>query len=122
MGTPPGVAAVYPESMPTGVVTADVIRVRCDRTRCLPEYLAAAINGHWFRRQLTKITEGVTRPKLTLRDFRRVTLPLPPLPVQMKFHGLLQVTERLRATNVEAIKIADALFNSLAQRAFRGEV
>jgi len=122
MGAPPGVAAVYPANMPVGIATADIIRVRCDTTRCSPYYLSAAVNGPHFQSRLRSITEGVTRPKLTLTDFREMKLPLPPLGEQRRFETALNRSASARDRIAQAELEAKRLFDSLAHRAFRGDL
>jgi type I restriction enzyme S subunit len=77
MGAPPGISAVYPNDMPHGIVTADVIRLRPDPATIRSEWLAEALNAASFKRQVAMITGGVTRPKITLRDFRTLRLAVP---------------------------------------------
>lgn len=78
MGLPPGIAAVYDE-MPPGIVTADIVRLTPDDSKVRSAWVAAYLNSSIVRRQVRAITGGVTRPKITLSDFRalRIALPTP---------------------------------------------
>lgn len=71
MGLPPCIAAVYPDTMPNGVITADVIRLRPRVDVATSFWLASYINSPRFAACIRKITGGVTRPKVTLTDFRK---------------------------------------------------
>ena len=122
MGLPPGIAAVYDAAMPIGVVTADVIRMTCDPGSCVPEYVAAAINSPHGHAQVAKLTEGATRPKVTLRGFRALTLRLPPITLQRRYANVVASVKRCRDRCARASAASDALFDSLAQRAFGGGV
>jgi len=122
MGLPPCIAAVYPDSMPIAVVTADIIKVTLDRNKMTPIYAAAAINSDFCKRQVARFTEGITRPKVTLRDFRQLQIPYPPLSHQKRWEALChqhQKTATKLSTDFDAL---NDLFNSLLQRAFRGEL
>lgn len=77
MGLPPCVAAVYPEDMPMGIITADMIRMTPDISKVDPNWLSAALNYDRTKRQVAAITAGVTRPKVTLSDFRSLRLAVP---------------------------------------------
>ena len=92
MGLPPCVAAVYPESMPNGVVTADIVRLRPNLIRIQSKWLSAFMNSPAVAKQVEQITAGVTRPKVTLRDVRELRLALPPLNEQQ---GLLKRIEAM---------------------------
>jgi type I restriction enzyme S subunit len=77
MGFPPCIAAVYPTSMPKGIVTADIVRLRPDTNRIYPNWLSTFINAPMVAKQVEQITAGVTRPKVTLRDVRNLLIATP---------------------------------------------
>jgi type I restriction enzyme S subunit len=91
MGLPPAIAAVYPKEMPPGVVTADIIRLRPDADAIDASWLSLAINSDSTRHQVAAITGGVTRPKITLRDFRTILVAVPPRSEQAA------ISDRVRA-------------------------
>ena len=85
VGDPPGTAAIYPQSQPTGIVTQDVIRIRVNRTLVNPEYLATFLNsdrGHLILKPI--IVEG-TRARFGLTPYKELPIPVPPLKVQNQF-------------------------------------
>jgi len=97
MGLPPAVAAVYPSTMPSGIVTADIIRLRPDLARVRSEWFATYLNSLPVRSQVAAITGGVTRPKITLHDFRNVQVAVPTLGEQDRLLAALEgVNERER--------------------------
>jgi type I restriction enzyme S subunit len=93
MGLPPCVAAEYPSSMPPGIVTADIIRLRPEIRTTDVGWLVRSINGDYVRSQVRAITGGVTRPKVTLRDFRELRLLRPPAPEQRRIAALLDTID-----------------------------
>lgn len=82
MGLPPGIAAVYPSSMPAAVITADVVRVRPSHL-VRASWLAVSLNSERSRAQIRAITGGVTRPKITLADFRGIRIAVPQVDEQV---------------------------------------
>ncbi|WP_284777601.1 restriction endonuclease subunit S [Agrobacterium sp. lyk4-40-TYG-31] len=82
MGFPPCIAAVYPASLPDGIITADVVCIRVNQNLSFPKWLSMSLNSHRVQRQVDQITAGVTRPKVTLRDVRELQIALPDLPEQ----------------------------------------
>jgi type I restriction enzyme S subunit len=93
MGLPPCVAAVYPGSMPNGIVTADIVRLRPNLDRIRPDWMSAFINTPAVTKQVEQITAGVTRPKVTLRDVRDLRLAVPSLPEQQKILDRIDAIE-----------------------------
>ena len=77
MGLPPCISCTYPSWMDQGIITADIIRLRPDVSEVDNRWLSLALNGEAFRRQVQAITAGVTRPKVTLSDFRKIWFPRP---------------------------------------------
>jgi type I restriction enzyme S subunit len=118
MGEPPGVACVVPDDFPRAVVTADVVKVSVDRSKVFPAYLAAAINSPWGRSQISGISAGITRAKITLRDFRDVQVRLPPLDQQRRYVDLVATLARITKQLARCTVEGNCLFNSLVARAF----
>ena len=65
---------------------------------------------------------GVAQANINLTMLRSHTVPLPPLERQQRFKGILDEVETLGAMHRQALTSLDALFASLRQRAFRGEL
>jgi type I restriction enzyme S subunit len=122
MGLPPCIAAVYPNDMPDGIITADIIKVSVDDTVATPEFVSSAINSEFCKRQVARFTEGITRPKVTLRDFRSLEVPCPPLEAQRRWSGLVARHQASAENLAAATRHTSDLFDSLVQRAFRGEL
>jgi len=111
MGLPPCLACAYPSGCPTGIVTADVIRLRPHVAGIDSRWLAAALNSDSFKRQVRSITAGVTRPKVTLSDFRKLLLARPSKEEQTRMADRLDsvsqilVNELLRLQNLQAQRL-----------------
>jgi type I restriction enzyme S subunit len=93
------------------------IRPKSDVTN---EYLFAVLSHVAFTRHC-KPTE-TTIPHISPKDIRSFVFPLPPLPHQQTFATRIQAIEALKATHRTALAQLDALFASLQQRAFAGEL
>jgi type I restriction enzyme S subunit len=78
MGWPPGEACVVPHGWPASVIKADIIRARVNRSVVVPEYVELVLNSHWGQQQIVRISPGTTRPRMTLRDFEKLILAVPP--------------------------------------------
>jgi len=89
MGLPPCLAVVYPATMQPGVITADIIKLTPDFQTAISNWIAAILNTPQVRTQVRRITGGVTRPKITLTDFRRLIIPIPSLDEQKEIIRVL---------------------------------
>lgn len=83
-------------------------------------YLAYTLFG--TKEVLDQLSNAPVVPILNKGRFSLIQIPLPPISEQQKFAALAEKVESLRAKQRESEKELDTLFNSLMQRAFRGEL
>ncbi len=55
-------------------------------------------------------------------SFEKIKFPVPPIELQEKFSEIVVRIENMKSKNLEATKKAEILFQSLQQRAFKGEL
>lgn len=96
-----------------------VARIR-PKSEVTNEYLLAVLSHGAFTRHC-KPTE-TTIPHISPKDIRSFSFPLPPLPLQQTFATRIASIEALKATHRRALAALDALFASLQQRAFAGQL
>jgi len=65
---------------------------------------------------------GATRPKITKTTAQNIKIILPPKEEQQKFADLVQKIEALKTKQRQSEQELNNLFNSLMQKAFRGEL
>lgn len=112
MGLPPCIAASYPMDAPDGIITADIIKVTPDPSQVDPAYLVRFLNSQLAREQVARFTFGVTRPKVTLKDFRGLRVHLPPLPEQRRIADILDKADAIRRKRRDAITLTEELLRS----------
>ena len=126
MGDPPGDACLYPQGRPYGVITADCIRLRVASVFQRPEYFTYAIRSHPVRSQILSITKGVAQPKVSLRRFKTLALPLPPPAEQERIvdeiDRLLSVAEEAQETVELNLRRSHRLRQSILKWAFEGKL
>lgn len=105
---------------------ADVARVRSAFNQQINAVeWSARINdsfGLYIMRFFAKLVadrgRSTTLPILKKSAFEEIHIPVPPLPLQQQFATLVERHERLRATQREALRQAEHLFQTLLHRAF----
>ncbi len=90
--------------------------------RIRPEFLEAALNSPSCYKQSQLYTHGIANRDLGLSRIRKIQLSLPPLHLQEQYCNLRQRLSKQLATQENSLSESDHLFNSLLQRAFRGEL
>lgn len=100
-----------------------LIRVRCDTSRVLPQFVETFMNSWVGRRSLLRAantTSGLNT--ISTSDVRNVQVPVSSMERQLAFRDRLRKVEVTRhATRLSEAKFS-TLFHSLQQRAFRGEL
>ncbi len=102
MGEPPGIACIYPSDGPVAMVTPDVIKATIDESKADVRFLKYLYNSSTIQIQVSKLIKGGTRSRVSLNEFFRLDLPIPPLEEQKKiadnldsFESGIAATKRL---------------------------
>lgn len=77
---------------------------------------------HLNLRNIRDFVTGSAQPKLNQAALNRIPIPYPPLSLQDAFCRRLHALSALNRSQDSAVDEAEGLFNSLVQRAFRGEL
>jgi len=91
LGSPLGKACLIPDNIESGIIVADIVRVRTEDRFVNRKYLVYAINSDGVIRQLAK-TRGTTRPRVNLTKVRKLKISLAPLNEQ---HHIVDEVEEL---------------------------
>lgn len=109
---------------PCGNWTFDshLMRLRVDRARLLPEYLKAFLESTSGREEFLKHTRrSAVQFNINGKEILRISLPLPPLDAQAMFVRRCSAIKAISTQQYEALKKAEATFQSLLARTFGGE-
>lgn len=122
MGTT-GRSAVVPDNIPPAISTKHLAVITLDRPRVQPQYLAHAIHSDpAVLAQISGANRGAIMSGLNLGLIKRLRLRLPPVTLQEQFARVVAVASSAREQLMLAGTETDRLYDSLAQRAFRGEL
>ena len=122
MGTV-GRSAVVPDDIPRAINTKHLACVTLDREKAEPEFLSQSIHRHpYLLKQLGVAGRGAIMTGLNLGIIKSLRIPVPPIAVQQRFTDVVAEIRQIETRLFAATKEADDLFNSLVQRAFRGEL
>ncbi|GMV24145.1 MAG: hypothetical protein AMXMBFR58_01760 [Phycisphaerae bacterium] len=100
-----------------------LMRVRFNRARALPEFIHAYLTSSGGRHEFLKHTRrSAVQFNINTKEIACVRVTLPPISAQQRFLDVLKQTTHNRARSDNLAAEGDALFNSLVQRAFRGEL
>ncbi len=87
-----------------------------------PAWLEGMLNSSYCYTQSQRYTHGIANRDLGLKRMVKIKMYLPPLDLQHRFATIVESVEKQKARLREHLAELDALFASLQQRAFNGEL
>ncbi len=122
MGTT-GRSAVVPDDIPEAITTKHLATITCNKELIHPEVLSFAIHSDpLVIRQIKSFNKGAIMDGLNLGIIRKLEINLPPMAEQLRFVSMLQKAKAIEAKSQTPNVSGEDLFQSLSQRAFRGEL
>jgi len=118
-----GRGTLWKEELPECIHQNHIFRVRLTHAALHPlflNWLVGSTRGKNYFLRSAKQTTGIASINMT--QLRSFPLLVPPLPLQQAFATRIASIEALKATHRRALDALDALFASLQQRAFEGEL
>lgn len=86
-------------------------------------YLEHLLNNDYQKRKILRLGgAGGAQSFLSLKEIRSIGIPLPPYKLQQKFSLLVEAVEKLKPTFIKSLIELQNLYNSVGQRAFKGEL
>lgn len=87
-----------------------------------PVYLEYCIGNSNYQHNILRQNSGSTRQAFNFEQIKGFKIPLPPIENQNKFAQIVEKVEEQKQKNELVIEQMDNLFNSLSQRAFKGDM
>ncbi|WP_118183980.1 restriction endonuclease subunit S [Paraburkholderia phosphatilytica] len=117
-----GNCAVYPEHFESGVMHSDLLRIRVDPKKCLPEFIAHQLHhSRDVERQISMVSSGAVMPGINVTKLKGLEIQVPELELQKRFQERVTQLGSVIELHNEARKEADNLFSSLQAKAFWGQ-
>lgn len=122
MGTT-GRSAVVPEDIPDAITTKHLATITCDTSLIHPEVLSFAIHSDpMIIQQIRSHNKGAIMDGLNLGIIRKLVINRPPMEEQLRFVSILRKIRSMNERTDKPELNGESLFDSLSQRAFRGEL
>jgi type I restriction enzyme S subunit len=99
-----------------------IAHIKPDHTKINSRFLAVMLEAPIVRRQADRVANGLAQKTVTLADIKRFEVISPPREIQDGFEALLLCIERQRQRLSTQLDRMEALFASILDRAFRGEL
>ena len=96
-----------------GVATTELVPLRCDESKVLPNYLAHFLRSATFLAFATNVVAGAKMPRMVMGEFWSYPVPLPSLEEQRRIAAILDQAEALRTQRRTSLTLLDSLTQSL---------
>ncbi len=118
-----GKSALIEELNETTVFESNMMRFSVKKKRISPKYLVTLLQQRYIRNQILNFSkDAVNQSSINQNDVKKFTILLPPLKHQKRYVKLVKHLEKFKKSQEAALCHNAKLFNSLSQRAFRGEL
>jgi len=87
-----------------------------------PVYVEHYLKSDFFLFQATSRKSGSAIRRIVLKDLKKTKIALPPIELQNLFAERVQTIKAQKAQAQQSLKKSEELFNSLLQKAFKGEL
>lgn len=96
-----------------GYATTELVPLRCNAGRVIPEYLAYFLRSPQFLGFASAVVAGAKMPRMVMSEFWSYELPVPPLPEQRRIVAILDQADALKAKRREALTHLGSLTQSM---------
>lgn len=118
-----GKATVVTGLVEKTVFESNMMRLRLDTDRVLPDYVGTALQTPYLKSQIqTAAKDAVNQSSINQKDVKSLRIPVPPITLQQNYIRLRQRTHHLAASGSRSLAELNSLFDTLQSLAFRGEL
>lgn len=105
------------------VFESNMMRLSLDFDRANPTFLVNVLITPFMKVQiLNRAKDAVNQSSINQQDIKSFIVPLPPLKLQNEFSAIVTKVERVKRNSLNTINASETLFQSLLQKAFKGEL
>jgi len=118
-----GKCSLFPKDFPKGIIHSDVLRIRTNKKKLLPEFLLFQLKfSKHVEVQIKSVTKGAIMAGINVGLLKHIKVIQPPIELQTQFAQIVEETDALKAYYQISLQELVNLYGSLSQRAFKGEL
>lgn len=125
IGSTYGKTGIYPESMPVGVIPANLLRIRPSK-HYNKKLLVCYLQSGLFKKKLDKIMKSTAQPAFNVSMFKDLPIPFMSIKEQdfliSEIESRLSVCDKIEDSIITALDQAEALRQSILKKAFEGKL
>lgn len=106
----------------SGICSTDIITLLPDNNKSNKAFITGYLKGKWQVEWANHNTSGANLPRLNLAAFSKLKIINPPIDLQNQFEEKIVLIEQQKELAKQELQESEDLFNSLLQKAFKGEL
>jgi type I restriction enzyme S subunit len=122
MGDPNVRACILPRNIEKAINKADCVLFRPNENLVTSEYICTLLNLPSALSMVSHMMHGQTRVRISMGQLATLNIPVPPIDLIKKYTSIKKNIESQKSKAEMALNQSEELFNSLIQRAFKGEL
>ena len=87
-----------------------------DKTLVINKYIKNLINSEWFENKILKNMRGGTQKFISLKDIRKMKIPIPPITLQNQFSEIVKQIDKQKFESMIQLKMMEKIYNIINDR------
>lgn len=114
-----GRCAVFPSSFENGIIHSDVLRIRLNEMKALPEFMMRQLRYSGdIQHQIELVSSGAIMAGINVTKLKQILIYLPPMNSQSEFVEFVAQVDKSKVAVQKSLDETQLLFNSLMQKYF----
>jgi type I restriction enzyme S subunit len=118
-----GKLAIIPENAKKGIINQALLKITLNENIMRNEFFVYHFSYKNFKEKYFESNRGAGIPNFPpMTEFKKFPFITPPIKDQVRFYNLLQNIEKQKTISIQSLQKSEDLFQSLLQKAFKGEI
>ena len=105
-----GRCAVFPLAFENGIIHSDVLRIRLDKTKVLPEFMMRQLHYSGdIQHQIEMVSSGAIMAGINVTKLKHISVYLPPIGLQDKFVSFVSQIDKSKFVAKKRLKLYEEL-------------
>ena len=117
-----GKILIVPKEFEPGIINPRLMKITFDELKINTTYFKYFFKSESLKNKLAENTHGGTMPILNVGIVKDINIPVPPIELQNEFAEFVTKTDSIRSKMETSLSELEDNFNSLMQKAYKGEL
>jgi type I restriction enzyme S subunit len=117
-----GLISIVPEDYEPGIINPRLMKITLDKNYIIPQFFKSLLFTEGIKAKIKNMTHGGTMNIVNVGIMKNLEIPVPPIELQKEYIMILDKIKRQNQNSELSLQKSEELFNSLLQKAFKGEL